>query len=386
MAYRPPGARRSGAGVAHSHIINEPGVGDAAAEGDSVSRQRVLEVIDPGIHRFLGDGVHYRDLMDLRDRIGQWSQWCGAWIEAGSQAEARGDAALAAGAQRTGARELARAALYYHYAQNLYYDDARQKRDAHDRKVAVFARAAARLDPPLVPVSIPWAGGSLPAYLRLPRGVERPACVILLGGLDTTKEDYMVVNDLCVERGLATIAFDGPGQGELLFTHRWPRDFERSVVAVVDFLERCPDVDARRIGIIGRSTGGYYAPRAAALDDRIRAAVSWGAMAHLRNMAEIPRVTLDGFIYVSGTRSAEEAREYFSCIDLEATGSRIRCPLLVVHGGRDTITPMDNATLMMAAAAGPLETLIWEDSGHCCHDRSHIVRPAMADFMVRRLQ
>ena len=75
-----------------------------------------------------------------------------------------------------------------------------------------------------------------------------------------------------------------------------------------------------------------------------------------------------------------------SCIDLEATGSRIRCPLLVVHGGRDTITPMDNATLMMAAAAGPLETLIWEDSGHCCHDRSHIVRPAMADFMVRRLQ
>jgi hypothetical protein len=47
---------------------------------------------------------------------------------------------------------------------------------------------------------------------------------------------------------------------------------------------------------------------------------------------------------------------------------------------------MDNATLMMAAAAGPLETLIWEDSGHCCHDRSHIVRPAMADFMVRRLQ
>ena len=61
--------------------------------------------------------------------------------------------------------------------------------------------------------------------------------------------------------------------------------------------------------------------------------------------------------------------------------SRIRCPLLVVHGGLDTITPLENATRLVQEAAGPVETLIWPDSGHCCHDRSHIVRPAMADFM-----
>lgn len=350
-----------------------------------MSRQRVLEVIDQGIHRFLGDGVHYRDLMDLRERIGAWSQWCDAWMAAGEQAHARGQAALAAGAQRTGARDLARAALYYHYAQNLYYEDAARKRAAHDRKVSVFAQAAPRLDPPLQPVVIPWQDGSLPGYLRLPRGVSRPPVVILLGGLDTTKEDYLVVNDLCVERGLATLAFDAPGQGELLFTHRWPRDFERAVMSVVDFLQGCPDIDAGRIGIIGRSTGGYYAPCAAALDERIRAAVSWGAMAHLRNMAEIPAVTLDGFVYVSRSSSVEEARDYFACIDLDRWAAPVRCPLLVVHGGRDTITPMDNATRMVAAAAGPVETLIWEDSGHCCHDRSHIVRPAMADFLVRHL-
>ena len=46
---------------------------------------------------------------------------------------------------------------------------------------------------------------------------------------------------------------------------------------------------------------------------------------------------------------------------------------------------MENATRMAAEAGGTVETLIWEDSGHCCHDRSHIVRPAMADFMCRRL-
>jgi len=54
-------------------------------------------------------------------------------------------------------------------------------------------------------------------------------------------------------------------------------------------------------------------------------------------------------------------------------------------GHLDTITPMENATRTAAEAGGPVETLIWEDSGHCCHDRSHIVRPAMADFMCRWL-
>ena len=40
---------------------------------------------------------------------------------------------------------------------------------------------------------------------------------------------------------------------------------------------------------------------------------------------------------------------------------------------------------MVAEARGPVETLILNDSIHCCHDRSHIVRPAMADFMARTL-
>lgn len=350
-----------------------------------MSKERVNEVILQGLHRFLGDGVHYRDLMDIEAAMPDWSQWCAVWSEFAGAAQARGEQALTRSLTRTAGREFTRAALYYHYAQNLYYDDPLLKRRTHDLKVAVFKRAAALLDPPLLPVAIPFDGIDMPAYLRVPNGIENPACVILLGGLDTTKEDYMVVNDLCVERGLATLAFDGPGQGETLFRMLWRKDFERSVIAVLDFLETREEIDPRRIGIIGRSTGGYYAPKAAAMDARIKAAVSWGAMYHLRNLASVPTVTRDGFVYVSGAKTVDEARQFFECINLEGAASNIRCPLLVVHGGLDTITPMENATRLIAEARGTVETLIWDDSGHCCHDRSHIVRPAMADFMVRYL-
>ncbi len=350
-----------------------------------MSKQLVDQLLTQGIHRFLADGVHYRDLVDIRAATADWSQWCRVWSEFAAAAEERGDAALRQSLTRTAATELSRAALYYHYAQNLYYDDARVKRAAHDRKVAVFKRAAPLFDPPLERVDIPFENVTLPAYLRVPQGRSKAACVILLGGLDTTKEDYMVVNDLCAARGLATLAFDGPGQGEVLYEMRWRPDFDRSIYAVLDYLQTRPEIDSERIGIIGRSTGGYYAPKAAATDRRIKAAVAWGAMYHLRNLADIPSVTRDGFVFVSGSKSVDEAVRFFECIDLEGVASMIRCPLLVVHGGLDTITPIENATRLAQEASGPVETLIWDDSGHCCHDRAHIVRPAMADFMLRHL-
>jgi 2,6-dihydroxypseudooxynicotine hydrolase len=162
-------------------------------------------------------------------------------------------------------------------------------------------------------------------------------------------------------------------------------DFVESVFAVLDFAERLPEIDPNRIGIIGRSLGGYYAPRAAALDKRIKAAAAWGAMFHLRNWRTLPALTSAGFAYTTGANSIEDARPYLEGIDLSDVAGDITCPLLIVHGGADVITPTENMTLMRDAVRGPVEVLFWEDSGHCVHDRAHLVRPGMADFMARHL-
>ena len=72
-------------------------------------------------------------------------------------------------------------------------------------------------------------------------------------------------------------------------------------------------------------------------------------------------------------------------VDRSLAPSRRPCKQDCRGGGRDTITPAENATLLLAKLNTEVETLIWEDSIHCCHDRAHIVRPAMADFMARHL-
>lgn len=345
----------------------------------------VESTINRMIHRLLADGVHYRDAIDIRDATPNWESWCDGWSRWAAEGEKRGNLALAKGAKLTAADEYARAAIYYHYAQTLLYEDVVQKEATHARKIAAFHHGAPLFNPPIELVNIPFEGIGLASHFRVPRGVKSPPCVILMGGLDTTKEDYIIVNNYCLERGLATLAFDGPGQGETQFKMRWRQDNHRAVSAVIDYLEKRPEIDSNRIGICGRSMGGYYAPRTAATDKRIKAVVSWGAMYHLKDLSKIPEHVVHGLMYVSGTKSMTEAQRFFECVNLEGYSEKITCPMLVIHGGLDRITPMDQAMRLIDETRGKVETLLWDDSIHCCHDRSHIVRPAIADFLVATL-
>jgi 2,6-dihydroxypseudooxynicotine hydrolase len=350
-----------------------------------MTKAMVESTVNRSLHRLLADGVHYRDAIDIRDTTPDWNSWCDAWSRWAAEGERRGEDILARGASRTAADEFARASLYYHYGQCLLFDDLAKKKRTHDLKVAAFHRAAPLLHPPIELVNIPFEGVDMAGHFRLPRGIKSPACAILMGGLDTTKEDYLVVNNYCLQRGLATLAFDAPGQGETQFKMLWRKDNHRAVSAVVDYLEKRPEIASNRIGIVGRSMGGHYAPRSGAVDKRIKAIVAWGAMYHLHNIAEVPPHNLQGLLYVSGSKTVEEARQFFECVDLEGYAEQITCPMLVIHGGLDRISSMEQAMRLVKEARGKTETLIWEDSIHCCHDRSHIVRPAIADFLVRSL-
>ena len=350
-----------------------------------MSRETIDFLYNTYTHRFLAEGVPYRDLMDMKAKIGDLAQWPVVWSEAAAAADARAEAALAQRCQVTSGTELARASLYYFFAQFLLWNDPATKRIAYEHCARTFRRAAPLLDPPFEPLTIPFAGIELPAFLRKPKGVSRPPCVVLLGGLDTTKEEQLVMSTLCVQRGLATLAYDGPGQGETYYRMKLSGDFDKSIYAVLDAVERRADVDGSRIGIIGRSMGGHYAPKAAALDRRVKAAIAWGAMYHLKNWATMPTLTQQGFAYVTGSKTVEDAKPFFDAVNLEGLAAKITCPLQIVHGGLDPITPTENATRMKTEASGPTELLFWKDSLHCAHDRAHIVRPAMADFMLRHL-
>jgi 2,6-dihydroxypseudooxynicotine hydrolase len=347
----------------------------------------VQQTIDGSIHRMLSDGVHYHDLMQLRERIAGPDTWCDEWTAAASVHEEVGRAALARGAALTAGDALWRAALYCHFAQG-YFTDAfpDRKLAAEKRKQSLFREAAPLLSPPLERVEIPFRGDVAPGFLRFPRDVSKPGCVILFGGLDSTKEDALTLSNLMVARGLATLAFDGPGQGEMFHRMKLIPDFERVVSAAIDFVAQRPEIDPARIGIVGRSTGGHWACQAAAKDKRVKAAVAWGLAYHSRNIPQMPVTVQNRWLRAGGLKSAEEAVPFFKAYDLEGVAARIACPLLIVQGARDPIVPPESLERVRTEASGPVEVLTWPDSGHCCHEYYHLTKPAMADFMVRNLR
>ena len=107
-----------------------------------------------------------------------------------------------------------RAALCWHWGKFVFVDHPDEQRAAHDRAVACYRSGAAGLQPPAMRVTIPYDDTSLPAYLRLPAtaAAAKPV-VIMLPGLDSTKEELQANAEYMLARGLATIAVDGPGQG-----------------------------------------------------------------------------------------------------------------------------------------------------------------------------
>jgi 2,6-dihydroxypseudooxynicotine hydrolase len=133
---------------------------------------------------------------------------------------------------------------------------------------------AAHLDPPGERVTIPYEGTQLAGILRKPKGRTQPPVVVMCVGLDSTKEEMDVYESIMLARGLATLVFDGPGQGEAEYEIPIRGDYEAPVAAVVDYLETRSDVDAARIAVWGVSLGGYYAARAAAFEKRLKACVS----------------------------------------------------------------------------------------------------------------
>jgi alpha-beta hydrolase superfamily lysophospholipase len=132
------------------------------------------------------------------------------------------------------------------------------------------------LEFPVEVVEVHWGNGALPGYFGRPdhSGKPRPT-LIIPGGYDGTAEENYPAIAAGIARGYNVFCFDGPGQGAVLYEQRvfMRPDWEAVLPAVVDVIAARADVDATRLVLLGRSFGGYLAPRAAAHEQRFAALI-----------------------------------------------------------------------------------------------------------------
>jgi 2,6-dihydroxypseudooxynicotine hydrolase len=337
------------------------------------------------IPRFISAGVDYLEMQQLLGRIERWDDWCSEWCAAARSHERMGEEALARRRFVSAGQALGRASAYYHFAGFRFYNDMAQKDEADRKAWDCYRRAAPHLQPPAERIAVPFGSTQLIGYLRLPVGVSGPPCVVIIAGMDSRKEEFRAFEDNFLARGMGTVSYDAPGQGETWQYAKMRFDDERAVTAIIDHLVAHSSVDAARIGVCGWAMGGYFAPRAAASDDRIRACVSMPVRYGLESWDTLGPMQTDAYRYLFGQVSFEEGRRIGSAFTLEGVLPRLRCPYLILHGEQGDTVDRDVPERAAREAAGKTQLVVFEDGDHLCLNVRHRSWPLLMDWMAEQL-
>ena len=349
--------------------------------------ERVQSAIDNWAPRFIANGIDYNDFQRVTTSVEHWDDWCRAWSECGSLHEQMAEQAEAERCFVSAAEHYLRAAISYHFGKYLFVHRPDELRAAHEHVVRDYQRALPYFAFPGEHVAIPYEGGAtMYGVLRKPWHTPKAPVVILVPGLDSVKEELHVYGDDFLRRGLAVLAIDGPGQGEMEFAFPLRPDYEVPVRYAINYLEGRSDVDASRVGLMGVSFGGQFAVRAAAFEPRLQAVIEncgpYDQSENFYNRPQISRATMVHRLKVASEDAAFAQLQHFN---LRGVAEKVQCPLLVIQGRRDRLVPAAQAERIAAEAGASAELWMFEDGNHVCNNIVYKHRPQMADWMRSKL-
>ncbi len=209
--------------------------------------------------------LDYSDLQRILRGVVDHRTWYPAWRAEARTAEAEAERLAAEGRSVSAADLFHRASACYHWGQYLARLGSDEKAEGRLGRVRCYRRAAELMDAEIEPLSIPYADTELPGYLH--RAAGDGACVVMVNGADSVKEEYHNWAREFVRRGLSVLTMDGPGQGEMVgVLPMRPDRWEEPMSATIDALAASGKVDPNRIGLWGSSLGGFLVLRAAAFE------------------------------------------------------------------------------------------------------------------------
>jgi dipeptidyl aminopeptidase/acylaminoacyl peptidase len=346
----------------------------------------------------------------LKSCVGDDDAWFREWAREARTVEDRGRDLIAGGRAKSGAQYLQRATAYYHVGERFLQPKSAEGFSAYKRGVECLRDAANYIKRPrLEHVEIPYDDGSLPAiYVHAEaanRGGKVPA-MVFFDGLDVTKEiQYLKgVADLAA-RGIACLIVDGPGNGESIrFRNFYLRpDTEHYATPAFDYLASRAEVDQKRIGVMAISLGGYYAPRAAAFEQRYACCLAWGAQWDYQKIwldrferlarADTPSLSVASqhILWVLNASSQDDAIKRLAPFKLDGVVQKINCPFLMLHGEGDEQIPLGEAQKCFDAVGSKIKTfkLFTRDEGgyhHCQIDNQSICSAYMWDWLEQVLE
>lgn len=262
-------------------------------------------------------------------------------------------------------------------------------------------------------VNIPCHTKNLAGALFIPAesSSDPVPCLIICHGAFEYKENfYEMAAGLC-QTGIACVVPDMPGHGSS-FGERFHIDIDlwvESIKSAIDFIEQLPDIESRRIGAFGFSSGGTAVLEAALVESRIKALItldatvrnylgvwdtlSFKALNHIGKIKKIltgkelrlnlvhllktAQVACEPGINQAVTSNPRMIEAYAAfplpgaapCafVDTISRVHSISIPTLVIHGREDQVDSPESAKVLYDALTCEKSLEFISPSGHCGH-------------------
>src|SRR6266849_2654667 len=189
--------------------------------------------------------------------------------------EAKAKAAEEADHKVTARDNYFMAAVHWGAAQWPYDQNDETNIACNNKKRECYLKYAALADHQVEAVWVPFQNKAIPGWLHLPPGYKggRIPAVIAIPGMDSFKEIQVALyGDRFLNRGMAVLAIDGPGQYEapMVGVYFSMESWIAAGKPLLDWLGARPEIDAERVGCSGTSFGTFFGTILAAHEPRIR--------------------------------------------------------------------------------------------------------------------
>jgi alpha-beta hydrolase superfamily lysophospholipase len=325
----------------------------------------------------------------LARRMRSFSMWRGIWedlaaphLKAVEAAIARGDREAAIKAIRTTLTMLDVA-----YGGDNYYvfTPLPQQRKIIPICQRLYAQLRDLTGDPVERITVAHARGATTGLLHLPKSGAPPYPALLgLHPLSGNKDAFDVALAPFRQARYATFCIDLPAHGENFDGPRLHADDEHVALAALEALAARPEIDARRLAVLGASMGGFFALRTAARDTtasrRVKACLAFASAFDIGSGIPVSvRGIRENFAYVIGAGTFDEVVALSAPFHLRDVIGSIACPIALVHGTQDHICDFTVTYEVVRRAKAPVTVfpLVGADHEAAIPSAPHIAGPGI---------
>lgn len=302
-------------------------------------------------------------------------EWASAWSQVADKYMKQ--------AQNASSKE--QAGELYKKAWRLYFfgqwpaPTSKGKELAYQKALDAYLKYTKTLDIPLEVVKIPFEGKEIVAYMRLPKNANanhKVPMIMAVSGLDSRKETVADSYSQILQHGVGIFVLDGPGTGQAPIKASTTAD--RMFSVALDYLEKRPEVDNKRIIFSGVSFGAYWATKMAILEkDRLLGSVAQSPPVHVTFDAKFVEKKLSTPEYLfdylpasinvyEGVTNLEQLLAYVPKMSLKDQNllNRPTTQMLVLAGAKDSQVLLEDIKMLMDVGDVPKDFWINPKGGH----------------------